>query len=299
LDEQRLLGGQLDFRENPSSIFGFSGFDLGMGSLRFSDDTRQLCAQMVAADERSRLTADSALRQPLLWKLCPRGPTTPKREATATPTGSQSLPTGHLRPVNMQGQSGSAPSKQQTMLAPGTRCRYFSNNHGWVLATVQAYNPQTGTYDLDVKPQVMPDKISPVGETLADAWPPGTQVVYLSSSTSKWLPTVVRSFNEQDGTYNLDVRDHASIDRIRVRDLAHSVDSRVDDGASTSAGSSGASAPAPVAELRVSDLVPRGQPQQHQQRHEQQGCGGVGGLQRSPAMSDRLQYGYHTLAPLR
>mmetsp|Transcript_27345 Transcript_27345/g.59434 ORF Transcript_27345/g.59434 Transcript_27345/m.59434 type:complete len:263 (-) Transcript_27345:71-859(-) len=67
-------------------------------------------------------------------------------------------------------------------------------------------------------------KISPLAETKeAEAWPPGTLAFYLSCSANKWLPAKVVSFNECDGTYNLDVRDHAEVDRIRPRTTHSSV----------------------------------------------------------------------------
>jgi serine/threonine protein kinase len=314
LDEKLLVGGQLDFRENPSSVF--FGFDLGVGGLRYSEATRQLCAQMVTADERARVTASDALRQPVLWKAGlhhgPAAPTEPVAMGAATQAGN-------LRPVNSEArvlrdensalkaklgivslqqqnqQQWSGPPPKQRASTPalpaGTRCRYLSSTHNWVRATVQSYNPHTGTYDLDVKLQVTPDKISPGGETSAEAWLAGTQVVYNSTSTSKWLPTVVNAFNDSDGTYNLGVREHAHIDRIRMRggDLSQ----LVDDSPSTSAGSSGVSVP--PAELRVSDLQVSGWTP-----NSRTSCNSVGlqgGLQRSPAMNDRLQYGYQTSVP--
>mmetsp|Transcript_5712 Transcript_5712/g.15709 ORF Transcript_5712/g.15709 Transcript_5712/m.15709 type:complete len:847 (+) Transcript_5712:128-2668(+) len=105
-----------------------------------------------------------------------------------------------------------------SLLKDGSKCRYESGTYGWIPAVIKGYNESDGTYNLDVKPHAPSDKIAPTGEvSAAEAWPAGTLAFYLSSSASRWLPAVVVSFNESDGTYNLDVRDHADIDRIRAR----------------------------------------------------------------------------------
>lgn len=44
--------------------------------------------------------------------------------------------------------------------------------------------------------------------------PVGTRCRYNSSSWSSWMPAVVQGFNESDGTYNLDVRQHARLENI-------------------------------------------------------------------------------------
>jgi len=44
--------------------------------------------------------------------------------------------------------------------------------------------------------------------------PPSLKVRYNSSSAKCWLNSTVTSFNESDGTYNLDVRQHANLDNI-------------------------------------------------------------------------------------
>lgn len=105
------------------------------------------------------------------------------------------------------------------LLRAGTRCRYESGTYGWMDAVVQTYNDSDGTYNLDVRQHAAADKIAPAKDDVGEreAWPPGTMAAYLSASVNTWLPAVVSSFNETDGTYNLDVRDHADVDRIRAR----------------------------------------------------------------------------------
>jgi len=66
------------------------------------------------------------------------------------------------------------------------------------------------------------ENISPAPDVPAsEAWPPGTLVHYESSSVKQWLPAVIQSFNENlssgEGTYNLDVRECAAVDRMRPR----------------------------------------------------------------------------------
>lgn len=109
-------------------------------------------------------------------------------------------------------------SSRSKLLQKGTKCRYESGTYGWIAAEVQSYNESNGTYNLDVRQHAALDKIAPIGDVAAkEAWPPGTHAFYHSSTANNWLPVVVTSFNEHDGTYNLDVRDHADIDRIRAR----------------------------------------------------------------------------------
>jgi len=109
------------------------------------------------------------------------------------------------------------------VLKPGTRCRYNSSRHGLLAAVVQGYNASDCTYDLDVRPHAQLENIAPAGDIPASkAWPVGTLVEYQSTTAGQWVPTVIRSFNEGEargilGTYNLDVREHAAVDRIRLR----------------------------------------------------------------------------------
>ncbi|CAJ1435200.1 unnamed protein product, partial [Effrenium voratum] len=79
------------------------------------------------------------------------------------------------------------------------------------------------TYNLDVRPHADPYRISPAQDVSAEqAWPRGTLVFYKSEQMEKQgaaapMAAVILSFNESDQTYNLDIREHADCDRIRVR----------------------------------------------------------------------------------
>mmetsp|Transcript_88204 Transcript_88204/g.175193 ORF Transcript_88204/g.175193 Transcript_88204/m.175193 type:complete len:763 (-) Transcript_88204:8-2296(-) len=130
--------------------------------------------------------------------VAPSGASRGSKAVTATSSGGSPVPKGYLR--------------------KGLKCRYESGTYGWMSAVVQGFNESDSTYNLDVRQHAALDKVSPVAEiTALEAWPPGTLASYLSTSANQWLAAVVVSFNESDGTYNLDVRDHADLDRIRAR----------------------------------------------------------------------------------
>ncbi|CAE7034428.1 litaf [Symbiodinium sp. CCMP2456] len=112
------------------------------------------------------------------------------------------------------------------LLPPGTKCRYeptSSTQYPFLPAVIQGFNDLDCTYNLDVRPHAQPSRIAPAKEITAEqAWPRGTLVNYFSQQreqqgAAQSLPAVVKSFNEMDSTYNLDIRDHADCDRIRVR----------------------------------------------------------------------------------
>jgi len=115
------------------------------------------------------------------------------------------------------------PSVWQTSggaLPRGTLCRYYSASYGWLPGVVEVFNAEDCTYDLDVRKQALPSNIAPRERcSEREAWPPGANVSYQSTSTQKWLPGVIwsRDHYNEDCTYNLDVREHAAVDNIRAR----------------------------------------------------------------------------------
>ncbi|CAK0853687.1 unnamed protein product [Prorocentrum cordatum] len=128
------------------------------------------------------------------------------------------------------GQGGEVPSSKARakagavdgILGPGTKCRYHSATWGTYISTeVTCFNPEDGTYDLLVRRHAKVANICP-DPSVTESWPPGTPVEYQSSSSHGRLPAVVRSYNPptaggSDGTYNLDIRENAPADRIRLR----------------------------------------------------------------------------------
>eukprot|EP00933_Yihiella_yeosuensis_P013726 TRINITY_DN12586_c3_g1_i1.p1 TRINITY_DN12586_c3_g1~~TRINITY_DN12586_c3_g1_i1.p1 ORF type:complete len:711 (-),score=125.78 TRINITY_DN12586_c3_g1_i1:121-2253(-) len=118
--------------------------------------------------------------------------------------------------VNSNGGGAAAPT-----LPSGVRCRYEPTStaeHGLLSAVVEGFNDSDCTYNLDVRQHAGIDRIAPERNVSPDqAWPPGILVSYYSNSVKKWLPAVVKSFNPSDQTYNLDLREHADCDFIRLR----------------------------------------------------------------------------------
>mmetsp|Transcript_32699 Transcript_32699/g.76015 ORF Transcript_32699/g.76015 Transcript_32699/m.76015 type:complete len:447 (-) Transcript_32699:111-1451(-) len=134
---------------------------------------------------------------------CDRGKTPPHLPHLAMRTV---LPSSHVR----------------DLLPVGTKCRYKSARNGWLDAFVEGFNPSDGTCNLDVRQHAKLKNIFPAADVpQSKAWPSGTLVEYESSSAGHWLEATVLSFNEgsgsKEGSYNLDLREHASVDRIRLR----------------------------------------------------------------------------------
>merc|ERR1711920_708950 len=111
-----------------------------------------------------------------------------------------------------------ANAKAVPRLKRGTKCRYNSSRVSkWIHAVVESYNSSDDTYNLDVRQHAKMENISPAVDIKAsEAWQRGILVEYESNSTGQWLPAKILSFND-DGTYTLDVREHAQCDRIRLR----------------------------------------------------------------------------------
>jgi len=122
-----------------------------------------------------------------------------------------------------QGTTGSNSSAGG--LSGNLKVRYNSASAGrWLPAIVERFNEFNGTYDLSVKPQATVSNISPDPLVKAhEAWPEGTLVTYTSPTAGRALDAIIVSFVEGtggiNGTYNLDIREFADVDRIRPRAL--------------------------------------------------------------------------------
>jgi len=209
LDERKLHSGALDFSLAESGFFGFAA-----GS-RWCEAAKGCCRRMVEPDMARRATVQEVLTHEWLR----RGE---KTQTTRSPLGQVA------RLVRQGTLELSMPTKERSgasagsLLERGTRCRYHSARYGWMPAVVQSFNESDGTYNLDVRDHARLRDMSPDSTvSAADAWPAYTLVHYQSETLSTWLPAMVRSFNEPkagaEGSYNLDVRDFASIERIRPR----------------------------------------------------------------------------------
>lgn len=119
----------------------------------------------------------------------------------------------------LQDALSAATTNRPGPLAVNTRCRYYSGTYGWLPGWVQGMNENNGTFNLDVRQHAAPDKMCPPerANDENDVWSIGTWVWYQSTSLSNMLPGVVTGYNPSDNTYNLDIREHAAIDRIRAR----------------------------------------------------------------------------------
>lgn len=168
--------------------------------------------QKLIAQEKQLLRVEKE-KEELEMQRAHKGAEQDRRQSRAV------APSGASRGSKATGATSSGGSPvRQGYLRKGLKCRYESGTYGWMSAVVQGFNESDSTYNLDVRQHAALDKVSPVAEiTALEAWPPGTLASYLSTSANQWLAAVVVSFNESDGTYNLDVRDHADLDRIRAR----------------------------------------------------------------------------------
>lgn len=130
----------------------------------------------------------------------------------------------------MSGMPGKVPMTSVTaanassgMLPPGLKVLYKSSTANcWLNATVTNFNETDSTYNVTVRQHADLENIKPdPNVSRAEAWPPGSFVNYQSSTAGRWLAAVVVSYVEgsgdANGTYNLDVRDCAEVDRIRPR----------------------------------------------------------------------------------
>jgi hypothetical protein len=156
------------------------------------------------------------------------------------PTGSPGLETHAWAPnssaimplASIESQPtvyGSLTETHDGRLAAGTRCSYLSSSRaGFIDAVVQGWNEEDFTYDLDVRPHARLEHICPplTGRLAspAEAWAPGTLVEYWrGTENDERLSATVLGFNQgeqgEPDTYDLDVREHAPIHRIRARHM--------------------------------------------------------------------------------
>lgn len=104
------------------------------------------------------------------------------------------------------------------MLQPGLLCQYHSTSKNCWIATRVVAGTEIGSYDLECRLQAAVDSIAPLlGVPVREAWPPGTDVSYFSTSENQWMPAVIVGYNENLSTYDLNIRKQVTVDRIRAR----------------------------------------------------------------------------------
>lgn len=107
-------------------------------------------------------------------------------------------------------------------LPKGTKVAYKSTSSDmWYQGAILKHNPDDGSYDLDIKSRAFCDRISPPpklpeGTTATFIWPNGTVVQFYSETQKKWVFGTIFGHNSDDNTYNLDIRQKAPVDRMRI-----------------------------------------------------------------------------------
>uniref|UniRef100_A0A7S4VAK9 Guanylate-binding protein N-terminal domain-containing protein n=1 Tax=Alexandrium monilatum TaxID=311494 RepID=A0A7S4VAK9_9DINO len=164
----------------------------------------------------------------------------PAKVLTGNPNGTYDLdckpgvqPEKIRRPPTLPPDAGAGPASGSSYKA-GELVSYFSTSHNkWIPAKVVSVTSR-GTYDLDCKPDVSPEKIRPVDQPLgtgtfgvgplkpADAgsaphaFAAGDLVEYLGSTQNRYIPAKVLKVNP-DGTYDLDCKPGVLPERVRPR----------------------------------------------------------------------------------
>mmetsp|Transcript_27105 Transcript_27105/g.57544 ORF Transcript_27105/g.57544 Transcript_27105/m.57544 type:complete len:1166 (+) Transcript_27105:67-3564(+) len=155
-----------------------------------------------------------------------------------------------------------------TAFAVGEVVEYYSSSsQSWIPAKVIGVNPG-GTYSLDCKPDVRPDKIrrrssrshakSSIGDSSnANEYTVGEIVEYKSASQGKWIPARVAAV-KPGGSYDLDCKPDVAFDKIR-KSGSGGAGSGAGTGTGTVSGRAGTPAktsPTPLGSGALSSLAP-------------------------------------------
>jgi hypothetical protein len=204
--ERRLqaVSSQLDVlhHKDPAKGVMQENVDMKNRIQELENEQRALRQQLTQADEKKRQQSANQYQQP----------DRVTRRATDWNPGAQ------VPQTSMNGAMSSG-----GRLSPYMKVRYNSASaNRWLPAVVDSFNESNGTYNLDIRPQADPVNISPDPLVkVHEAWPEGTLVSYQSSTAGRSLDAIIISFVEGtggiNGTYNLDVRECADVDRIRPR----------------------------------------------------------------------------------
>lgn len=202
LQEKRLLAGALDF----SVSQGFLG-GIGLGEGRFSEPARRLCKRLVEPDVSRRASAEEARSDPWI-------------ASRAAPGGGPDARTEYRRGPLEKGPSGSPraqgwwPFKDENA-QPN---QVGGESEAELQKRIQALERQVRMQHEHQESQF--DALVGFREALKEQGAgdgvlrSGARCRYNSSSYTQWMPAVVTGFNDRDGTYNLDVRQHARLENI-------------------------------------------------------------------------------------
>jgi len=222
MDEKKLMSGTLDFSVDQ----GFFGF--GSGS-RFSDPARIFCRRMVEPDALRRTCADDAQQDPWLNLGGRRTPgrrgrgipaamggkapqLDPRRAHSSSPMMS---PDGKLGQVESEAEL----QKRIVHLEEQVKLQREQNESQWealmhgnkMIQHLQEKQPELQRKGTDAGEGAFHTPLDVAGNAILQV---GTKCRYNSSSWPGWMPAVVEGFNQSDGTYNLDVRQHAKPENI-------------------------------------------------------------------------------------
>jgi serine/threonine protein kinase len=234
LDEKRLLAGILDF----SVAQGFLG-GIGLGECRFSEFARRLCKRLVEPDVVKRISAEEARADPWIAdraravgseSLRPdfRRPERPERANTTVDKvpGGSPRSQGLWWPFkdensqpNQGGESEAALQKRIQALEERVKMQQaelrtsHENQEAQFDALVDFKKVMQQLYEGEAAAgtanRAVSNELSHVGVLHS-----GVRCRYNSSSYTVWMPAVIHGFNDMDGTYNLDVRQHARPENI-------------------------------------------------------------------------------------
>jgi len=201
LDEQMLLQGRLDFREStqPSGGFldGLLGGASGAGKMRFSEKARQVCTAMVQPNAASRLTPEDALKHPWIAAgLSRRRSSSDAGKAVSRPVQNGGYPEATAAATAAQATAAREHEAAKARIASLTA----KNAH---LQNALAVNQQRQTVSAQPPRTQVPQASQKPGPLRI-----GLRCRYYSSSYG-WMPGVVQGMNDQDSTFNLDIRQHA------------------------------------------------------------------------------------------
>mmetsp|Transcript_122497 Transcript_122497/g.215888 ORF Transcript_122497/g.215888 Transcript_122497/m.215888 type:complete len:722 (+) Transcript_122497:169-2334(+) len=227
LNESALVQGALDFREKGDQ--GFFGGLLGAQSpMRFSEQARRFCTRMVNPNANARVSAEDALRDPWVATAVGRrasrgavGVTTPaagghnfapqpRQPQQAAPVQGAATPAPGRRGSDPRAEAAAAAQVAQQE----KRIQYLTNKVEQQSKDMQKMQHQIASASAPVQPAMGRQATKPLQlRGSGAALSPGTRCRYFSD-TYGWMNGTVQSLNEAEGTYNLDVRQHAQADRI-------------------------------------------------------------------------------------
>lgn len=202
LDMGALLDGQLEGAGIQALIGDAFGPILAPS---FSKCAHDMCKLMMERDPQKRISSKDALRRPWLMQSI----------ALAAADAARAPDSG-IAPREASGGSQQAHQQSDAELARRNaqlQCELDDKNAKLKEAEVREFVlteivcQETPNLDMTLRP----------AEPQRGVLQPGCKCCYWSSSKGCWIPAVVQKFHATDGTYSLDVREHAPVELISPR----------------------------------------------------------------------------------